>query len=341
MTIQQRISALSKWGSALQALIDDLPENPENPLFKAIVQAKNKNAWFVKSNSINALKEICNLLESNSLNKLLKAYIELEKGVVAPKVIGIVMAGNIPLVGFHDLLCVLVSGHKAKVRLSSDDSVLIPAITEILFEMYPEFKNQVEFVSRLSGMDAVIATGSNNTARYFDYYFGKYPSLIRKNRNSVAVLSGQESDEDLKNLGHDIFDYFGLGCRNVSKVYVPEGYSFNPFFEAIESYSSLMEHNKYMNNYDYHRALFLLDGIPFLTNNFLIVRENEAYATPVSVLHYEYYSSLNDLELKLASDKELIQCRVGVTGLPFGFAQQPDILDYADGVDTMQWLLSL
>ena len=341
MTIQQRISALSKWGSALQALIDDLPENPENPLFKAIVQAQNKNAWFVKSNSINALKEICNLLESNSLNKLLKVYVELEKKLIAPKVIGIVMAGNIPLVGFHDLLCVLVSGHKAKVRLSADDSVLIPAITEILFEMYPEFKNQVEFVSQLSGMDAVIATGSNNTARYFDYYFGKYPSLIRKNRNSVAVLNGNESDQELTQLGHDIFDYFGLGCRNVSKLYVPEGYSFNQFFGALEVFSPIMEHNKFMNNYDYHRALFLLDGIPFLTNNFLIVRENEAYATPVSVLHYEYYSSLNDLELKLASDKELIQCRVGVNGLPFGSAQQPDILDYADGVDTMQWLLSL
>lgn len=341
MTIQQRISALSKWGSALQALIDDIPENPENPLFKAIVQAQNKNAWFVKSNSINALKEICNLLELSSLNKLLKAYIGLEKEVLAPKVMGIVMAGNIPLVGFHDLLGVLVSGHKAKVRLSSDDSVLIPAITEILFEMYPEFKNQVEYVSQLSGMDAVIATGSSNTARYFDYYFGKYPSLIRKNRNSVAVLNGNESHQELTQLGHDIFDYFGLGCRNASKLYVPEGYSFNSFFEAIESYSNLMEHNKYMNNYDYHRALFLLDGIPFLTNNFLIVRENEAYATPVSVLHYEYYSSLNDLELKLASDKELIQCKVGVNGLPFGSAQQPDILDYADGVDTMQWLLSL
>jgi len=332
---------LSKWGSALQALIDDLPENPENPLFKAIVQAQNKNAWFVKSNSINALKEISNLLELNSLNKLLKAYIELEKELVAPKVIGIVMAGNIPLVGFHDLLCVLVSGHKAKVRLSSDDSVLIPTITEILFEMYPEFKNQVEFVSQLSGMDAVIATGSNNTARYFDYYFGKYPSLIRKNRNSVAVLNGNESDQELTQLGHDIFDYFGLGCRNVSKLYVPEGYSFNQFFGALEVFSPIMENNKFMNNYDYHRALFLLDGIPFLTNNFLIVRENEAYATPVSVLHDEYYSSVNNLELKLASDKELIQCRVGVNGLPFGSAQQPDILDYADGVDTMQWLLSL
>ena len=341
MTVQQRISALSKWGSSLQLLIDDLPDNHENPLFKSIVQAQNKNAWFAKSNSIKALKEICNLLESSSLNKLLEAYVELEKDVKEPKVIGIVMAGNIPLVGFHDLLCVLVSGHKAKVRLSSDDSVLIPALTEILFEMYPEFQNQVEYVNQLSGMDAVIATGSNNTARYFDYYFGKYPSLIRKNRNSVAVLGGHESDEDLKKLGHDIFDYFGLGCRNVSKLYVPEGYSFNQFFGALEVFSTMMEHNKYMNNYDYHRALFLLDGIPFLTNNFLIVRENEAYATPVSVVHYEYYTNLNDLELKLASDSELIQCRVGVNGLPFGSSQQPDILDYADGVDTMKWLLTL
>jgi hypothetical protein len=235
----------------------------------------------------------------------------------------------------------LVAGHKAKVRLSSDDAILIPAMTNILIEMFPEFQNQLEFVNQLSGMDAVIATGSNNTARYFDYYFGKYPSLIRKNRNSIAVLSGHESAADLSQLGHDIFDYFGLGCRNVSKVYVPEGYSFNQFFEAIESYSGLMEHNKYMNNYDYHRALFLLDGIPFLTNNFLIVRENGAYPTPVSVVHYEYYTNLEDLEAKLASEKELIQCRVGLNGLPVGSSQQPDILDYADGVDTMKWILSL
>ena len=341
MIVQQRISALSNWGSAIQVLIDDLPDNHESPLSEALVQARNKNAWFVNSNSINALKEICNILEINNLNKLFKANIELNNERGEPKIIGIVMAGNIPAVGFHDLLCVLVSGHKAKVRLSSDDSILIPSLTSILFEMYPEFQNMVEYVTQLSGMDAVIATGSNNTARYFDYYFGKYPCLIRKNRNSVAVLNGKESDEELKKLGHDIFDYFGLGCRNVSKVYVPEGYSFNPFFEAIESYSSLMEHNKYMNNYDYHRALFLLDGIPFLTNNFLIVRENEAYPTPVSVLHYEYFSSVEDLEKKLDGDKELIQCRVGANGLPFGSAQQPDILDYADGVDTMQWLLTL
>ncbi|MFM7016166.1 MAG: acyl-CoA reductase [Bacteroidota bacterium] len=341
MTVQQRILALSKWGSALHALIDDLPENPENPLFQAIVQAQNKNAWFAKSNSINALKEICNILKLNSLNKLSEVYIELESSAINPKIIGIVMAGNIPLVGFHDLLCVLITGHNARVRLSSDDSVLIPAITNILFDMYPEFGKQVEFVNQLSGMDAVIATGSNNTARYFDYYFGKYPSLIRKNRNSVAVLNGQEPTEDLTRLGHDIFDYFGLGCRNVSKLYVPSGYQFDQFFGAMEPFASLMEHNKYMNNYDYHRALFLLDGIPFLTNNYLIVRENEAYATPVSVINYEYYNDLSELESKLAAEKDLIQCRVGVNGLPLGAAQQPNILDFADGVDTIQWLLSL
>jgi hypothetical protein len=341
MTVQERILALSKWGSALQVLMETIYDNYENPLFNAVVQAQNRNAWFVKSNSINALKEIFNLLEINNLNKLIEVNVELRNELLKPKTIGIVMAGNIPAVGFHDLLCVLVSGHKAKVRLSSDDAVLIPAMTNILLEMYPQFQNQLEFVNQLAGMDAVIATGSNNTARYFDYYFGKYSSLIRKNRNSIAVLSGQETEAELNQLGHDIFDYFGLGCRNVSKLYVPEGYSFNPFFEAIESYSNLMEHNKYMNNYDYHRALFLLDGIPFLTNNFLIVRENEAYATPVSVLHYEFYSSLEDLEKKLEGGKDLIQCRVGLNGLPFGSSQQPDILDYADGVDTMKWLLSL
>jgi hypothetical protein len=257
------------------------------------------------------------------------------------KKVGIIMAGNIPAVGFHDLLCVLISGHKAVIRNSSDDAVLIPFLVEVLLNIAPDFANQIEFTQRISDIDAVIATGSNNSARYFDYYFAKYPSIIRRNRNSVAVLSGQETADDFRALGNDIFDYFGLGCRNVAKLYVPRGYVFDPFFALIEERASLMEHNKYMNNYDYHRALFLLDGIPFLTNNFLILRENEPLATPVSVVHYEFYDEINTLEEQLKSKSDEIQCRVGLNGLPFGSSQQPGLMDYADGVDVLQWLTGL
>ncbi len=344
MKIISRIEALSKWGSALEALIDDLssaPQNDENALAIAIRKAYAQNNWFTKDNSIKALSEICNMLDKNLLQIWMNSYHDDVSDHPNMKKVGIIMAGNIPAVGFHDLLCVLISGHKAVIRTSSDDSILIPFLVEILLKIAPDFENQIEFTQKISGIDAVIATGSNNSARYFDYYFAKYPSIIRRNRNSIAVLSGHETTDDLRNLGADLFTYFGLGCRNVSKLYVPRGYSFNDFFAVMEERSAIMEHNKYMNNYDYHRALFLLDGIPFLTNNFLILRENEALATPVSVIHYEFYDDINALESLLASKEEEIQCRVGLNGIPFGFSQQPGLTDYADGIDVIHWLSGL
>jgi hypothetical protein len=344
MKIISRIEALAKWGSAIEALLDDMatsPNNDQNALAIAVRKAYLQNNWFTPEYSIKALNEICSMLNKILLEVWVNNYHDDLSDNPEVKKVGIIMAGNIPAVGFHDLLCVLISGHKAVIRNSSDDAVLIPFLVEVLLNIAPDFANQIEFTQRISDIDAVIATGSNNSARYFDYYFAKYPSIIRRNRNSVAVLSGQETADDFRALGNDIFDYFGLGCRNVAKLYVPRGYVFDPFFALIEERASLMEHNKYMNNYDYHRALFLLDGIPFLTNNFLILRENEPLATPVSVVHYEFYDEINTLEEQLKSKSDEIQCRVGLNGLPFGSSQQPGLMDYADGVDVLQWLTGL
>ncbi len=344
MKIISRIEALAKWGSAIGALLDDMatsPNNDQNALAAAIQKAYLKNNWFTVNNSIKALGEVCNMLNKIILDVWINNYHDDLSDNPDVKKVGIIMAGNIPAVGFHDLLCVLVSGHKAVIRTSSDDAFLIPFLVEVLLNIAPDFENQIEFTQRISDIDAVIATGSNNSARYFDYYFAKYPSIVRRNRNSVAVLSGHETANDFRALGNDIFDYFGLGCRNVAKLYVPHGYVFDPFFAVIEERASLMEHNKYMNNYDYHRALFLLDGIPFLTNNFLILRENEPIATPVSVVHYEFYDDINTLEEQLKIKSDEIQCRVGLNGLPFGSSQQPGLMDYADGVDVLQWLTGL
>ena len=344
MKIISRIDALAKWGSAIEALLDDMatsPNNDQNALAVAIRKAYLQNNWFTVENSTKALNEVCSMLNKLMLEVWINNYHDDLSDNPEVKKVGVIMAGNIPAVGFHDLLCVLISGHKAVIRNSSDDAVLIPFLVEVLLNIAPDFANQIEFTQRISDIDAVIATGSNNSARYFDYYFAKYPSIIRRNRNSIAVLSGHETADDFRALGSDIFDYFGLGCRNVSKLYVPRNYVFDPFFAVIEERASIMEHNKYMNNYDYHRALFLLDGIPFLTNNFLILRENEPLPTPVSVVHYEFYDDINTLEEQLKSKSDEIQCRVGLNGLPFGSSQQPGLMDYADGVDVLQWLTGL
>jgi hypothetical protein len=341
----ERTEALIQWGNALSALLEEMDANTGeegNSLELVIRKAYNSNKWFTPGFTINALKSIASMMERESIEPWIIQYNAKLPDSFTNLNVGVIMAGNIPAVGFHDALCVLASGHTLVARCSSDDQLLIPFLLEILVAIEPRFKDQIIITERIKDIDAVIATGSNNSARYFDYYFSKYPSIVRRNRNSIAVLSGDESTEELSALGTDIFDYFGLGCRNVSKLYVPEGYILDNFFGAIEHQSEmLLQHNKYMNNYDYHRALFLLDGIDFLTNNFLIVRQNEALATPVSVIHYEYYNSMDALEAKLALQSDQIQCRVGVNGIPFGSTQNPTINDYADGIDTMQFLLNL
>lgn len=265
---------------------------------------------------------------------------------VTPKKVGVVMAGNIPMVGFHDFMSVLISGHDLLAKLSSDDEVLMKKLTDMLIAIEPAFANKIEFVPMLKNADAIIATGSDNTARYFEYYFAKRPHIIRKNRSSIGILTGHEEKDDLQALGEDVFRYFGLGCRNVSKVFVPEGYTFDKFFEANAARENVLEHHKYHNNYDYNKSILLVNRVPHFDNGFLLVQESENLVSPISVLFYQTFTSLADLRHKLEAVKDKTQCVVSAHGwlegsIPFGEAQCPMPWDYADGVDTLAFLQKL
>ncbi len=306
-----------------------------------IDKAGHKNGWFTPDNIHYALDSWAQLLTKESLSEWLSAY-TIEK--IPTKNVAIIMAGNIPLVGFHDLLAVLLTGHKAVIKPSSNDVVLLPFILEVLQDFEPTFKERIEMISGpLKGFDAVIATGSNNTSRYFEYYFGKKPHIIRKNRNSIAVLKGTETNTQLKALGEDIFRYFGLGCRSVSKLFVPAGYDFTPFFKAIESFEGLKDHHKYANNYDYNKAVYLMSEFPFLDNGFFVLKEDTNYASPIGAVFYEHYGSLKEVSNTLNKDKDQLQCIVSENFIPdeirFGETQTPKLSDYADGVDTVEFLL--
>jgi hypothetical protein len=258
--------------------------------------------------------------------------------------VALVLAGNIPLVGFHDVLCVLISGHKVMIKLSSKDSVLIPYVLNHLTEIDPGFADKIEYVERLENFDAVIATGSDNSSRYFDFYFGKYPNIIRKNRTSIAVLNGFETEDELKLLGKDVFTYFGLGCRNVSKILAPKGYDFTTILKAWEGYHDISNHHKYRNNYDYQLAIRMVNKEKFFDNGFVILIESEKIVSPIAVLYTEHYDSESHLAeiLKAVADKT--QCVVGNKtrkSVKFGQAQLPSLNDYADHIDTMKFLESL
>ncbi|MBS1529602.1 MAG: acyl-CoA reductase [Bacteroidetes bacterium] len=321
--------------------------SPDGELSHIIQNECHYNAWFTPDNVEHAVQSIGRMLNRNDLQTWLSKYpIEPHEA----KNIGLVLAGNIPLVGFHDVLSVLVSGNIALIKASSQDSRLVMQVLKRLVAIEPAFAERFKFTGRLENFDAVIATGSNNTSRYFEYYFGKVPHIIRKNRNSIAVLTGKETDEQLKALGHDIFDYFGLGCRNVSKLFVPKGYNFEPFFEAIESYKNVIHHHKYNNNYDYNKSLYLVNRDKHLDNGFLLLKEDKGMTSPLAVLFYEYYESIDSLSDLLENEKGNIQCVVTAAAatattasaiVGFGQSQQPALWDYADGVDTMDFLTKL
>jgi len=313
-----------------------------------IKDAELFNHWFTEENLHFALEEWSKALTKEQLEAWIidypRDYFEHDRGM---KTIAIIMAGNIPLVGFHDLLSVLISGNKALIKPSSDDAKLIPFICQILVAINPEFAKQLEFAEgQMKNFDAVIATGSDNSSRYFESYFGKYPHIIRKNRSSVALLSGDESQAELEKLGEDVFRFFGLGCRNVSKVYVPQDFDIQKIFEAFYKYKYIGDHNKYGNNYDYNRAIFLMEHHDFLENGFFIIKENENLHAPVSVLHYERYQNLTSVKAKLEEQAEQIQCIVSEieeieTAVPLGDSQKPRLWDYADNVDTLEFLRKL
>lgn len=306
-------------------------------------RAEAENGWFTQENIKFALNSWGEALSEANLNQWISNY-QIQK--TEPKKVAIIMAGNVPLVGFHDFLSVLITGNKVVAKLSSNDKILLPFVAQHLIEIEPEFKNYIQFSEeKLQNFDAVIATGSNNTARYFEYYFGKYPHIIRKNRNSVAVLTGNETEAELTALADDIFRYFGLGCRNVSKLYIPSEYDFKPFFEAMYSWKEIIHNHKYINNYDYNKAVYLMDSFPLLDNEFMLIKEDAGFSSPISVIFYEKYNSVENLQKELENQSENIQCIVSNAGLstkiPFGKAQNPNLWDYADGVDTIAFLLKL
>ncbi len=305
--------------------------------------SQSHNGWFTKEHVYFAIQSWAKALTEENLSKWLSNY---DFSNVQPKTIGLILAGNIPLVGFHDFLCVLISGHKVLVKTSSNDQHLIKFLSNYLTNVEERLHDFITFTEgKLEGFDAVIATGSNNTARYFEYYFKDKPSIIRKNRNSVAVLTGTESKEELTRLGEDIFRYFGLGCRNVSKLFVPNGYTFDAFFEAIFPYQEVIQYEKYANNYDYNKAVFLMSNFKLWDNGFLTLKEDQSYSSPISSVFYEFYEDVESVKQRLKEDEEQLQCIVsnGITinSIPFGQTQKPQLWDYADGVDTIAFLVHL
>ena len=305
--------------------------------------SQSHNGWFTQEQVYYAVHSWAQALSEENLTKWISRY---DLSAVKQKTVGLILAGNIPLVGFHDFLSVLISGHKVMVKTSSNDQHLIKFLADYLTSVEPKLANSINFTDgKLEKFDAVIATGSNNTARYFEFYFKNKPSIIRKNRNSIAVLNGNENKNDLVNLGEDIFRYFGLGCRNVSKIFVPINYNFDVFFKAIFHFKDVIYYEKYANNYDYNKAVFLMSNFKLLDNEFLTLKEDSSYASPISSLFYEYYENLDDLQTRLTKEAEQIQCIVSnnliANSIPFGKTQQPKLWDYADNVDTLQFLASL
>ena len=331
MNLQNRIALIQKLGIYLQ-------EN--DPEWQEIKQkAYQHNPWFIPEFIDVAVKNILdNFLQKDRLEQWAKHY-HLDDNI-AKKNVGIVMAGNIPVVGFHDFLCAFISGHKQTIKLSSKDDVLLKFLVEKLISMDKAVEEIVNFAELLKGCDAFIATGSNNSARYFEQYFSKYPNIIRRNRTSVAILNGSETVAELEKLSDDIHLYFGLGCRNVTKIFVPHGYDFIPLLNAFHRYKFFRDHHKYNNNYEYQLSLMLLNKIFYMTNESTLLMENESVFSPIGILNYEYYDDLDTLVSSLKS-KDDIQCITGEGYVPFGQAQRPDLFSYADGVDTMQFLLSL
>ncbi|MGP8215263.1 MAG: acyl-CoA reductase [Bacteroidia bacterium] len=320
-----------------------------NVVFKL---AETQNGWFTRNNIIKALHGIEPWLNTQMLEKWLSFYPGLPAENKKPLAISVVMAGNIPLVGFHDFLCVLITGNIIEAKLSHADNILLPFIANKLIAIDPRWEKHIKFTDKLSlTTDAIIATGNNNTARHFEYYFRNVPHIIRKNRNGIAILDGTETNEELSKLGNDIFNYFGLGCRNISKLYVPEGYDFSNFFRAIEKFKDIINHHKYANNYAYNRTIYLMDGKVFTDNGFLAVIEDKQISSPIAVLHFKEYKSIDSLCESLLQHREQIQCiaanekfakQLGNLSIPVvepGETQSPKLWDYADGVDVMEFIL--
>lgn len=331
MNLQERILLLIKLGNYLKS-------NDDNWLDTQVL-AEQKNGWFTREFLEKAAGSIAdNYLKEDKLRQW-AGYYKLDDNI-QEKCVGIVMAGNIPLVGFHDFLCVFIAGHKQMIKMSSKDDVLLKHLVKVMAGWNSKVNGKVIFAEMLKNCDAYIATGSNNSSRYFEQYFGKYPNIIRSNRTSVAVLNGSESTEELEKLADDMHLYFGLGCRNVTKIYVPENYDFIPIIKAFDKYQYFSDHHKYKNNYDYQLSILLLNGKYYMTNGSTLLTQNESFFSPISQVHYQFYTSPEGMQQSLQSNREL-QCIVGHSNVPFGQAQNPGLFQYADSVDTMAFLLGM
>ncbi len=350
MELNSKIESFVLLGNFLNNFLD-AKETRKHLLYSdlsdAILQAELMNQWFTNEFIERTLRTLSVCLRKEELERWIEPYANQLKNVPSNKNVAVIMAGNIPLVGFNDFLSILVSGNRFIGRLSPNDTVLLPALSRILIQFNSKWANHITFTKeRITGFDAVVATGNNNSANYFNYYFSKVPHIIRKNRNGIAIITGDENDHELSGLAEDIFLFFGLGCRNVSKLYLPHGYKFEPLFNSFRRYESFFSHHKWMNNHDYYRSIFLLNQTPALDNGFVILTANQAIASPPAVLYYEYYSNMDDLLYKLSLQRDEIQVIVCKKELPVntclpGEAQKPVLSDYADGIDTMQFLLGL
>src|SRR5690554_6778455 len=337
MSLQKRITAFSTLGGRINSLSDE-------EFLSLAKQVENNNNWFTPEQTKSALNGISRFLDEDTLTQWLQPYVISDD--VPAKSVGLLMAGNIPAVGFHDFMCVLLSGHAVHAKLSSSDQILIKWLAKELISIDPGFGPKIRFEEMLKGKDAYIATGSDNSARYFEYYFGKYPHIIRKNRTSVGILDGKESTADFRKLGQDIFQYFGLGCRNVSKLYLQNRSQLQDFLHAIEGFHFLTSHHKYLNNYEYNKAVYLVNSEPHLDNGFLLMKESSLLVSPISVLYFETVTDHEDLHRKIQNQKSKIQCIVSREGwypksVGFGKSQLPEVSDYADHIDTMRFLVQL
>ncbi len=343
MTIQDRIAAFSRLGERIAKDIGS-----QTPFGQTIAQAHIHNPWFTKEFCKHAIGSIAReWLTTQALAGWIESYSSHNLSPTAPKTVAVIMAGNVPFVGFHDMLCVLMSGHRFLGKISSKDGGLMQALVNLLLEVEPRFTPYIRLTEgQIKEFDAVIATGSDNSARYFEHYFGKYPHIIRQNRHSIAVLSQSTTQEEMKLLGQDIFLYFGLGCRNVSKVLIPTDFRIENLLDALLSYTEIIAHHKYANNYEYHRAVYLMNQIEHLDTGFLLVKPDEGLGSPVGVLFYQRYNSIETVKDYISVHKNQIQCVVSsINGIEnsiaFGQTQNPQLTDYADGIDTLQFLGSL
>jgi hypothetical protein len=360
MNLQQRIDAFVTLGRFLAQFVSSIEDHTTTAqakvssndssgvdtaifyekMIQTLQDAHHQNTWFTYDNLAFSCKSWSEALTQENLTNWVSNYTISE--VDTPKTIAIVMAGNIPLVGFHDFLSVLLCGHKLQAKLSSNDKKLLPFLASYLCTVEPKFKPYITFTEdTLKDFDAVIATGSNNTATYFDHYFSKYPHIIRKNRNAVAIITGKETPKQMEALADDVYRYFGLGCRNVSKVYIPDQYNLDHFFNGMYAWKQVINNHKYINNYDYNKAVYLMSNIKLLDNEFMLLKEDTGFSSPISVVFYERYKDIKDVRTQLDAQKQNIQCIVSLEDVPFGVAQTPALSDYADGVDTIEFLISL